>query len=478
MTRTNNRCLLVLLGGLALASTCAAADEPKTADKRDTLLYVRTVPPGAKVRLDGKELGKSDGLFPVAAGDATIVVELEGHERSSAHVTIRANGITRITLTLKPDKTTPDDKPAVLSRGDALQLSQQGWLLWRQGQSEKAVAKFKAAVKLAPRNENAWNGLGWASLNTGNSDEAQKAFEKVVSLNPRHPAALNGLGQLYLGQKKYDLAEKYLLKAAPQAPAAWFGLTRLYLLQGNFEQAENFAQRIEDSGQADDIARRMLKAAKERQLSEGLRVVIEPQAPAANETTMPELKETPPTAPQAEARDDTGRATTDDQNILKNSGFETGDKMPDHWAKGAIPEGVAAVKGVTYSWDKKVAFEGKASMRIEKTAQRYYPIATWSQTVERQGDQPALLVSAQVKAKNMTKAVLDVMFIDQYGQSTHQWAAYIGSKEDGDPPANHDWKQYAGEVNIPPQTKKLCIGLQVYGPGKVWFDNVQARYGK
>ena len=157
------------------------------------------------------------------------------------------------------------------------------------------------------------------------------------------------------------------------------------------------------------------------------------------------------------------------QNILKNSGVEVGDGTPDGWQQGAVIEGVA------YSWCKTVAFEGKASLCIEKTAQRYFPIAQWSQTIDRQGNGPALLVSAQVKAENMTKAILDVSFLDARGEwISHQWAAFIGSKEPGMPPANHDWKLYSGKVQIPAQAKKLCIGLQVYGPGKVWFDDIRA----
>ena len=94
------------------------------------------------------------------------------------------------------------------------------------------------------------------------------------------------------------------------------------------------------------------------------------------------------------------------------------------------------------------------------------------------GRRPVLEVSAQVKAKKMTKAILDVLFLDKDGKwISHKWAAYIGSKKPGDPPANHDWKKYSGKVEIPPRTAKLCIGLQVYGPGKVWFDDVQASYG-
>ncbi len=79
----------------------------------------------------------------------------------------------------------------------------------------------------------------------------------------------------------------------------------------------------------------------------------------------------------------------------------------------------------------------------------------------------------------MTKAILDVVFYDKDGQwISHKWAAYIGSKREGEPPADHDWRRYLGKVNIPDGTAELCIGLQVYGPGKIWFDCIEARYVK
>src|SRR5439155_25117739 len=93
---------------------------------------------------------------------------------------------------------------------------------------------------------------------------------------PSHAAALNGLGQISRAQRKYDLAESYLRKAAPQAPAAWFGLARLYLLQDKFEEAQEWAQKVVDSGQGDAIAQNMLEAARAHQVPEGLRLIIEP----------------------------------------------------------------------------------------------------------------------------------------------------------------------------------------------------------
>jgi predicted Ser/Thr protein kinase len=159
--------------------------------------------------------------------------------------------------------------------GNAAQLTQEGWQLWQARQMNEAAAKFDRAVKLDPKRPEAWNGLGWASFNSGKPMEAEKAFQSCLALNPDHPAALNGLGQIYLAQKKYDLAETYLLKASPHAPAAWYGLARLYLLQGKFDRAEEWASKVVDSGQGDEGAKRMLEAAKAKKLPDGLRITLE-----------------------------------------------------------------------------------------------------------------------------------------------------------------------------------------------------------
>lgn len=94
---------LVLLYGLSIPHTFLNAAEPvKTGMDRDTLLYIRTDPPGAKVFVNGKEMGTSNGLFPVQPGKGTILVELEGRKPDQRQVVIRANAITRLELSLEP----------------------------------------------------------------------------------------------------------------------------------------------------------------------------------------------------------------------------------------------------------------------------------------------------------------------------------------------------------------------------------------
>ena len=168
------------------------------------------------------------------------------------------------------------------------QLTQEGWQLWQAGKLAEAAAKFQQAVQLAPSDANAWNGLGWAQFNSGQSAAAEGAFQKAVGIQPDLPGALNGLGQVYLSQRKYDDAEKYFLRAAPQAGAAWFGLARLYLLEGKYDQAAKWAQNIVDAGQADYISRQMLDAAKAKELSDSLRQMIEPPQPSSPSQVTPE----------------------------------------------------------------------------------------------------------------------------------------------------------------------------------------------
>jgi RNA polymerase sigma-70 factor (ECF subfamily) len=184
-------------------------------------------------------------------------------------------------------------------------------------------------------------------------------------------------------------------------------------------------------------------------------------------------------APEASRSKTTDKETTEDEaagkadNLVRNPGFEEGQDSPAEWEQGAD------VDGVEYSWDKESGKKGKASLSLHKTADRYFPIAQWSQVIERKGDGRTLEVSAQVKAERAAKATIDVIFLDKNDEPiSHKWAAYIGAKGAKDPPANHDWKKYSGKVEIPPRTAKIQLALQIYGPGQVWFDEVSASYSR
>ena len=85
---------LMLAGVLAAGSWVSdgAAAPPATR------LYVRTIPSGATVQLDGKELGQSDGLFTVQPGTHTVRVELDGQTPHESRLDVTAGQITRLVV--------------------------------------------------------------------------------------------------------------------------------------------------------------------------------------------------------------------------------------------------------------------------------------------------------------------------------------------------------------------------------------------
>jgi predicted esterase len=155
------------------------------------------------------------------------------------------------------------------------------------------------------------------------------------------------------------------------------------------------------------------------------------------------------------------------KSLLANGSFEEGSGAdPAGWQRGAN------VPGVEYRWDRAVGRDGKSSLCLKKTAQRYFPIAQWVHGVT--GPVPdRVKVSTWIKAEQAFKAIVDVQW-EADGKSGHEWVAYVGAKEGGDPPADHDWKRYEGVADPPEGATHLRIALQIYGPGTVWFDEVRA----
>lgn len=84
----------------ALPDNGESAQPPQVETSADakTRLYVKTLPPGAQVTLDGKPLGASDGLFLVPAGTAKVTVQFDGAEQQVRQVEIAAGRITRVEI--------------------------------------------------------------------------------------------------------------------------------------------------------------------------------------------------------------------------------------------------------------------------------------------------------------------------------------------------------------------------------------------
>ena len=155
-----------------------------------------------------------------------------------------------------------------------------------------------------------------------------------------------------------------------------------------------------------------------------------------------------------------------------NPGMEEGTGKPAAWAQGP------PVAGVQFLWDQQTAHGGKASLCLKKTAQRYFPIAQWSQSVlvEPSSTARKLRVRCWVKADTVTKAIIDVNYQGESQRPRHSWAVYLGQKQDTDPVLTHNWKLCEGIVEVPAGISKVGVGLQIYGPGSVWFDDLEVAW--
>jgi hypothetical protein len=430
---------MVFIGFLGFCVIQAeAADDPPTE------LYVRTTPEGAKVFLDGKQVGVAPGLFKVEPGSAKIVVKLEGLDSIEREVEIKASHVTRVELEFKKQpastassKTDSAPDAQNILKNPGFEAGDNAPDDWQQGAAiegvkyswdKKVAFEGKASLcieKTAPRY---FPIAEWSQTVERQGDRPALMVSAQVKAQKMTKAILD---VIFLDENGTPIAHKW---------AAFIGVKEPGEKSANHDW-QQYSGKVEIP-------------AETKKLSIALQVY------GPGKIWFDDVR-----ASYAD------KPAPDPHNILKNPAFEDGVISPDNWEQGA------EIEGVKYSWDKKVACEGKASVCIEKTAKKYFPIAEWSQTVERKGDKSALMVSAQVKAKKMTKAILDVAFLDENAMPiSHEWIAFIGIKETGDKPADHDWKLYSGKVNIPPYTKKLSIALQVYGPGKVWFDDVRADY--
>lgn len=76
-------------------------DGIRTEQNPKTQLYVKTVPPGATVFIDGKEAGKSDGLFPISTGVHGLAVRLHGYQEEQRSIEVAEGEITRVEVKLR-----------------------------------------------------------------------------------------------------------------------------------------------------------------------------------------------------------------------------------------------------------------------------------------------------------------------------------------------------------------------------------------
>ncbi len=105
------------------------AEDVQTAQQAATQLYVKTVPPGATVIVDGKTVGKSNGLFDVAPGAHKVTLQIEGYKPEERSIEATEDEITRIKvslskqsgMTITGDRITITGNPVTITTGNTSQ---------------------------------------------------------------------------------------------------------------------------------------------------------------------------------------------------------------------------------------------------------------------------------------------------------------------------------------------------------------------
>lgn len=86
-------------------------------------------------------------------------------------------------------------------------------ILYDRAEFDGAAAEYFRLVTQEKRSTTGWNGLGWARLRLGQYDDALSAFAEARRQNPALPAAAYGMGVTLARQGRAELASKSLAEA-------------------------------------------------------------------------------------------------------------------------------------------------------------------------------------------------------------------------------------------------------------------------
>ncbi len=118
-------------------------------------------------------------------------------------------------------------------------VSNRGVAALRARDYSGALARFDAAVRLAPQFTGGWGNLGLARWKTGDTEGALEAYRKALSIDSRQPTVLHNLAALYQSQGKYESARAALAAAdlAKVSPDSLIVQGDLELSSGNVKEA-------------------------------------------------------------------------------------------------------------------------------------------------------------------------------------------------------------------------------------------------
>ena len=144
---------------------------------------------------------------------------------------------------------------------DAVSLNISGDCHYDAGEIDEAIAEYRNALRLDPRNINVLNSLGVCFGVRGNHDKALTAFNAAAKINPEEVLALYNAGLVHLLREDRPTALELWLQAAPRAPEIFelnVQIGRCLLKTGQPEKAQDYIDRAVQSRPESAQAQRLL----------------------------------------------------------------------------------------------------------------------------------------------------------------------------------------------------------------------------
>jgi len=124
-------------------------------------------------------------------------------------------------------------------------LVESGRAAMGNGNFPVAIALFKRAAEVDPKNKFAWNNLGLAYLAIRQDDDAISALRKQIEINPYDEFAYNNLGRAYWQERKYDDAASAFHKQLEINPLDKFAHANLGAMYAEWHKYDDAAPELE-----------------------------------------------------------------------------------------------------------------------------------------------------------------------------------------------------------------------------------------
>src|SRR5438128_1578060 len=108
-----------------------------------------------------------------------------------------------------------------------------------------AIALFKRAAEVDPKNKFVWNNLGLAYLALRQNDDAIAALHKQIDVNPYDEFAYNNLGRAYWQERKYDDAVTAFHKQLEMNPLDKFAHANLGAMYAEWHKYDEAVPELE-----------------------------------------------------------------------------------------------------------------------------------------------------------------------------------------------------------------------------------------